>query len=343
MSALPYAHGGPVATATVRGCPEDFRVVEDLGFSPSGEGQHRMVEIEKRDINSDWVATQLAKLVGIKKRDVGLAGLKDRYAVTRQWFSVDIAGKEEPEWAELERLPPEGQRLTLLQVVPHHRKLRRGALQGNHFQLQLRALEGDQAAVEQRLQQIRERGIPNYFGEQRFGRGGQNVERALQMFQRNYRPRGRHEKGLLLSAVRSELFNQLCGRRVEAGSWDQPLAGDLFALNRSRARFQVEQIDAEIEQRIAEHDIHPTGPLWGRGALESWGEVALLEQAVVAERKELGEGLEQAGLEQDRRALRLLPRQLEWRWPDPEQLELSFWLPAGSYATVLLRELVRYR
>ncbi len=341
VDSLPCAHGGPVMQGRVRSCPEDFRVDEDLGFEPSGEGQHCMLQIEKRDLNSDWVASQIAKLVGVKKRDVGLAGLKDRYAVTRQWFSVDLAGRETPDWGQLANALHEGQQLRVLQVEPHNRKIRKGALKGNHFQLLLREVEGNSNAIEERLEQIQQQGVPNYFGEQRFGRGGGNVERALQMFQRDYRPRGRHERGLLLSAVRSELFNRICAARVEQGSWNQPLEGDLFALDRSRARFS-EPVSDEIRERVAECDIHPTGALWGRGTLESGGAVATLEQAIATELEMLAQGLEQAGLEQDRRSLRLLPRELSWEWQGDEQLKLNFWLPAGAYATVVLRELVEY-
>jgi tRNA pseudouridine13 synthase len=339
VDTLPYAHGGPVSRGRLRTTPEEFQVFEDLGFEPKGEGQHRMLEIEKRDLNSDWVASQIARLAGVKRRDVGLAGLKDRYAVTRQWFSVDIGGKEEPHWSELESMVQQGQRLTLLQVSPHHRKIRRGALRGNHFQLLLRELDGEPAALEARLQQIRQGGVPNYFGEQRFGWGGGNVERALQLFRREYRPKGRHERGLLLSSARSELFNRVCAARVEQGSWDRALEGDLFALDRSRARF-AEALSDEIHRRIAEQDIHPTGVLWGRGALESGGVVAELEHAIATGMAELSQGLEQAGLEQDRRALRLVPRELEWSWLQQDQLQLRFWLPAGAYATVVLRELI---
>ena len=339
---FPYAHGGLVVTAKVRSCPEDFQVYEDLGFEPTGEGQHRMIEIEKRDLNSDWVASQIAQLTGVKKRDVGMAGLKDRYAVTRQWFSVDSAGKEDPEWKSLEGVVHEGQRLSVLQVQPHNRKIRRGALQGNRFQLLLRDLEGDNSDVEARLTQIQQHGVPNYFGEQRFGRGGGNVDKGLEMFRREYRPRSRHERGMLLSAVRSEIFNRVCAARIEQGSWDQALLGDIFALDRSRASFQSEEIDEEILRRIAEHDIHPSGPLWGRGDLGTGHEVAQLEQTIVTELEELRLGLEQAGLEQDRRALRLVPQEMRWEWVEPSQLQLNFWLPAGSYATVILRELLDY-
>ncbi len=339
IESLPYAHGGPVTGGRIRSCPEDFHVFEDLGFGPTGEGQHCMVEIEKRNLNSDWVASQLARLAGVKKRDVGMAGLKDRHAVTRQWFSLDLAGKEMPHWSELGAQLREGESLKVLQVVAHNRKIRKGALQGNRFKLLLRELDGDRAAIETRLQQIRQHGVPNYFGEQRFGRGGGNVDQAVQMFQRNYRPRGRHERGLLLSSARSELFNRICAARVEQGSWNQALEGDLFALDRSRARFK-ESVSSEIRQRMADHDIHPTGALWGRGDLESGGEVAELERPIAADCKALSSGLEQAGLEQDRRPLRLLPREMSWSWPDHDCLQLDFWLPAGAYATVVLRELV---
>ncbi len=315
--------------------------MEDLGFQPTGEGQHRMVEIEKRDLNSDWVASQLAKLVGVKKRDVGLAGLKDRFAITRQWFSVDLAGREEPDWKLLESMPGEGQSLKILAISPHNRKIRKGALKGNHFVLRLRQVEGERKAIEERLEQIHQDGVPNYFGEQRFGRGGDNVERGLQMLRGQYRPRGRHERGLLLSALRSELFNQVCAARIDQKNWGMPLSGEVFALNRSRARFQVDEIDWEIESRLEQHDIHLTAPLWGRGKLESGEAVARLEQAVVSRFEEISQGLERMGLEQDRRAIRLIPDQLQWQWEEIDQLQLRFWLPAGSYATVVLRELLQ--
>ena len=142
MTTLPYLFGTPVATATLRSCPEDFQVFEDLGFQPSGDGQHMMLEVEKRLLNSDWVASKIARLAGVKKRDVGMAGLKDRHAVTRQWFSVDFAGKAPPDWQALQEGLREGERLEVLQAEHHHRKIRRGALKGNRFQLLLRDVEG---------------------------------------------------------------------------------------------------------------------------------------------------------------------------------------------------------
>lgn len=338
---LPYAYGAPPASAKIRSLPEDFQVTEDLGFAPSGSGQHQMVEIEKREMNSDQVASILAKHIGVKRRDVGMAGLKDRCAITRQWFSVDVAGVEIPDWQDLEQIELEqGQTLKVLQVHDHAKKIRRGALKGNSFQLVLRDVEGDREQLEQRLEMVKSDGAPNYFGEQRFGRGGGNVERALQMFNKRYRPRGRHERGLLLSSVRSEIFNRLCAKRVEQGSWNHPLAGEVYALARSRAWFHEDEVDEEILRRVAEHDIHPTAPLWGRGRLDSTAEARKFEEDAVAGMEDMCGGLERAGLSQDRRALRVVPDKMGWNWLNGKDLELKFWLPSGSYATVLMREIV---
>ncbi len=338
---LPYAHGAPVATAKIRNSPEDFQVTEDLGFAPSGDGQHQMIEIEKREMNSDQIASILAKHIGVKRRDVGLAGLKDRFAITRQWFSVDVAGKEIPDWYELEeRELADGQSIKIVQVHNHAKKIRRGALKGNNFKLVLRTVEGDREQLEDRLEQVKDEGVPNYFGEQRFGRGGGNVARALQMFNRQYRPRGKHERGLLLSSVRSEIFNQICAKRVEAESWNHPLRGEVYALAKSRAWFHEEQADEEILRRIAEHDIHPTAPLWGRGRLDSTADAREFEESAVVGMEEMCDGLERAGMSQDRRALRVVPDNMSWQWLDGGDLEMSFWLPSGSYATVVMREIV---
>lgn len=342
-SPLPFAYGQPPVSATIRSTPEEFRVVEDLGFSPSGEGQHQMVEIEKRELNSDQVASMIARQLGIRRRDVGLAGLKDRFAVTRQWFSVDLAGQEPPNWDALGDQIVGQQQLKVLQAQRHGKKLRKGALRGNFFQLMLRHVEGDPQQLEQRLEGVKRGGVPNYFGEQRFGRGGGNVARALQMFRGEYRPRSRHERGLLLSAARSELFNQVCAARVLEGSWNRAVDGDIYALAGSRAWFHQERVDQEIVRRIEEQDIHPTAPLWGDGPLETTGEAKAFELSALSGGEELMQGLEQARMKQDRRPLRLTPKEMSWSWVDSQTLELHLWLPAGSYATVVLRELVNYQ
>ena len=350
---LSFAHGGPVAKAEIKSCPEDFRVTEDLGFSPTGEGQHQMVRIEKREMNSDQVATKIAKFMGLKRRDVGVAGLKDRAAITQQWFSVDLMGKAPPDWSELECETEYGGYLKVVKAELHNRKIRTGALRGNWFKLILRNIEyssdlnGSVEKLEQRLEQIKREGVPNYFGEQRFGRGGSNVAKALQIFDKKYKPRGRHERGLLLSSVRSEIFNHILSHRVASETWNRALVGEVYSLDKSKAYFHQEEIDSEVERRLREHDIHPSAPLWGDGELESSAAARELEESVVQgiERfADMQHGLAGARMEHGRRSLRLIPEDMSWRMLDgvdsASNLELSFWLPAGAYATVVLRELI---
>lgn len=332
---LPHAFGTPKLRGVIRATPEDFRVTEILPFEPAGEGEHVMLHIEKRNTNTDWLAGQLARLAGVPKRDVSYAGLKDRNAVTRQWFSVGLAGRPEPDWRQLDI---EG--VQVLQSVRHRRKLRRGALQGNRFRIVVRELAGELDQLLPRLEQIRQQGVPNYFGAQRFGRNGSNLQRAREMFQ-GRRIRDRNTRSLYLSAARSWLFNELLAQRVTAGNWNRALPGEALLLAGSNSFFVAASIDAEIGQRLAKFDIHPSGPLWGRGSLASQDQVRLLEQSLATAHPELCRGLEQAGLEQARRALRLVVPDLVAE-PDmaTASLTLDFQLPPGSYATTVLRELI---
>lgn len=330
---LPCAHGGPPLRGRLREAPEDFAVDEQLGFEADGSGDHLWLSVRKRGANTDWVARQLARHYGVAPVDVGYAGLKDRDAVTTQVFTVHLPGRTDPQAP-----PPVIEGVEVLQTARHRRKLKRGALQGNRFRLRVRRIEGGHDAAERCLQRISDHGVPNYFGEQRFGSGGRNVERALAMFagQRV----DRQARSMLLSAARSQLFNQVLARRVREQSWNQGLDGEVWSLAGSRSWFGPEPWTGTLAARLAERDIHPSGPLWGRGELSTQACARALEIAALQDSRALCEGLERAGLEQDRRALRLLPRVLSWAWTDPETLELGFELPAGAYATVVLRELV---
>ena len=337
--ALPTAHGAPALAATIRATAEDFRVEELPGFEPSGSGEHLLLTIEKRGMNTAFVAERLAQWAGIPELGIGYAGLKDRHAVTCQRFSVHLPKKVAPELAAIDYDGGQGERLRVLEHSWHSRKLPRGALAGNRFVLVLRDVVGDRAAIEQRLDAIAARGVPNYFGEQRFGRAGDNVAQALAMFAgRRVR---REERSALLSAARSALFNRVLAERVRRGCWDTPLDGEVWALAGSRSVFGPQPFDDALAQRLAGFDIHPSGPLWGRGELRTTGAAAQLEREVLddAEALALRAGLERAGLEQERRALRLRPDQLEWRWIDAAALEVSFALPPGTYATTVLAEL----
>jgi len=328
------AYGAPPVRGQLRQVPEDFCVDEVLGFAPDGEGQHLLLQVEKRQTNTDWLARQLARHAAVKPRAVSYAGLKDRNAVTTQWFSLDLAGAPAPDW---ESLDLEGVRV--LQAAPHRRKLRRGALRGNRFHLRVRGVTGDIPALEQRLAQVQATGVPNYFGEQRFGHGHGNLHRAVALFQGRLRERDRHRRGLCLSAARAFLFNLVLSRRVHEQSWQAVLEGEALMPDGSHGFFVAEHPDAEIEARLRRQEIHPSGPLWGQGRPPVQGAALALEEAVLAAHVTLREGLERAGLRQERRPLRLPIPDLQWRLADTT-LELSFFLPAGSFATTVLREIV---
>ena len=336
--ALPRAHGEAVLTANMRTTPEDFVVEELPGFEPSGAGEHLLLTVEKRGMNTGFAAKHIAQWAGVGEVAIGYAGLKDRHAVTRQRFSVHLPKKVAPDLSKLDFAQGE-ERLTLVEHTWHAKKLPRGALAGNRFVLTLRGVTGERATIEQRLQSVAERGVPNYFGEQRFGRDGDNVANARAMFAgRRVR---REQRTLLISAARSELFNRVLAQRVHRGCWDTPLDGEVWMLDGSRSVFGPEPFDDALAQRLAAFDIHPTGPLWGRGELRSTGDAARLEAEVLSgeEALALRGGLEAEGLKQERRALRLKPSELTWSWREDDVLEVAFALPPGAYATVVLAEL----
>jgi tRNA pseudouridine13 synthase len=203
------AHGPAVARGRLRAVPEDFRVEEILGFEADGAGEHLLVKVEKRGANTLWVARQLARYVGITARDVSYAGIKDRHAVAIQHFSLWLGKHPEPDWMSLDN--PE---FRVLSAIRHGRKLRSGALKGNRFQLTLRGLSAPASELESRLATIRAQGVPNYFGLQRFGRDGANIESAAKMFADPRSVRDRKLRGLLLSSARSLIFNAVLSRRV---------------------------------------------------------------------------------------------------------------------------------
>ena len=285
-------------------------------------------------MNTSFLVKRIAACAGVAESAIGYAGLKDRHALTRQRFSVWIPKKIAPDIQTLQ-----SDDLRALDARWHARKIPRGALAGNRFALTLREVEGDRAAIEARVGGIAARGVPNYFGEQRFGRGGDNVSKALSMFAGRRVPR--EERGHLLSAARSEVFNRVLAARVRAASWDIGLDGEVWMLDGSRSVFGPEPWNGTLAERLARFDIHPSGPLWGRGALRSDGVARALELAALEGDRiaDLCAGLERAGLEQERRALRVRPEALGFDWPEPHALRLRFGLPAGCYATAVLAEL----
>lgn len=335
MIPLPLAFGAPLwSGARIRCSAEDFQVDELPAFEATGEGEHLLLHVRKRGANTVHVARCLARWAGLPEMGVSYAGMKDRHAVTTQRFSVHLPKRVAPDLAPL---AAEG--IEVLDARWHNRKLQRGALAGNRFRLVLRDVHGDPAAIGQRLQEIATRGLPNWFGEQRFGRDGGNVPAALAMF--GGRRMRKDQRSLLLSAARSALFNRVLAARVEQGSWDRPLDGEVWMLDGSRSVFGPEPFTDVLGERLARFDIHPSAPLWGEGDLRSEGDARALELAALDddESKALRAGLEDARLKQERRALRLRPALLQHQWLAPDVLELSFALPPGCYATALLHEL----
>lgn len=330
----PRAFGEPPAVGVLRARAEDFVVDEDLGFAPEGDGPHWLLRVRKRGANTEFVARNLAKHAGLKPVDVGFAGLKDRHAVATQWFSVARGKTRADDWASLRH--PE---FEVLEVHAHRRKLQRGALAGNRFQIHVRNVEGNFAAILDRVEAIRAEGIANYFGEQRFGREGNNLRLAFQWASAGEAPRSRSDRSFALSAARSALFNAVLAERVARGDWSRLQAGDVANLDGSGSVFAVAHVDETLERRNREFDVHPTGPLWGSGPSLAGGAVVALEQRIAQEYAPISTLLAGEGLHSERRSLRIRVDALTAD-VSGDTLVLVFRLPAGAFATAVLRELV---
>lgn len=330
---LPHAFGGPAGTGRIRERAADFRVAEELGFEPRGTGEHLFLRLRQTGCNTAWVAGRIARWAGRPRSDVGYAGMKDRHAVTEQWFSVRCPGGRHPDPATL-AVPGVG----LVAATPHDRKLRRGALAGNRFSIRVTHVEADSEQLLARLAAVRARGAPNAFGPQRFGHDGGNLQAAATWFGGGPEPR-RELRGFALSAARSLIFNAVLAERIAAHDWERAAPGDPVQLDGRGSWFIAQADDDALAGRLATLEVHPTGPMWGCGDPPGDGPGAALEKAVAARYSDLAAGLVKAGLDQERRALRVRVRDLEWRLDD-DALELTFGLPAGSYATAVLRELL---
>lgn len=329
----PRAHGAPPVTGILRAAPEDFTVEERLGYEPDGGSAHRLLWVEKRAANTLDVARDLAAAAGCHPAEVGFAGMKDRRAVARQWFSVP-AGRGPP--------PPAGYAgsgFRVLATHAHSRKLRRGALAGNGFGLCVRDLAGDLAGLAARVERLAADGFPNYFGPQRFGVDGANLERVRSWLERGWLPRGREARAFLLSTARSIAFQSVLARRVADGSWNRLLPGEVVNLSGSASVFVAAEPDEGLAQRCRGGDLGPTGPLCGTGGLAPVAEAAAVERAALEEVAPIPERLAAAGMRAERRALVARPASLRQR-REGDVLLLEFELPRGAYATSLLRELV---
>jgi tRNA pseudouridine13 synthase len=330
----PRAAGDSLGSAVLKACAEDFQVDEVLDIPLSGEGEHLWLWVEKRNLNTEEAARRLAKAAGVPLRTVSYAGLKDRQALTRQWFSLHLPGKADPDLSAAQN-----DTLSILKQTRHSRKLQRGAHSANGFTLRLTALAADRAALDERLEAMQRTGVPNYFGTQRFGFQGGNVFDAQQYAERQALPEQRNVRSRLLSTARSFLFNRMLAARVADGTWNRAQVGDLLAFTDSRSFFPAGEAECS-DPRLAILDLHPTGALWGEGGSVATGDCAALENAIAGEHQALCSWLAKAGLAQERRILRLPIGGLTWHYPEPDILQLEFVLPAGCFATVVVRELV---
>ncbi|MEN9596405.1 MAG: hypothetical protein RL236_839 [Pseudomonadota bacterium] len=328
-----YAYGSPTGKGEIRRSPEDFIVEETLAFEPSGSGEHIFLQIQKTGENTEYVARQLARLANVRQRDIGFAGMKDRHAITTQWFSVWLPKGDEPDWQNFEM---DG--FKILSITRHARKLKRGALANNRFELTIRQWQGDKTKAIEQLTTIKNHGVPNYYGTQRFGHGGQNVAKALAMFEGA--KIGREQRSLYLSAARSFLFNHILAARIEQNTWSHGLNGDVFMIDGSHSCFPCDEMDDDIHARLAQNALHPTGVLFGKGESRLSAAAFELEQNVIEKYAELTKGLIAFGLENDRRALRVNISNLTWEFNGDDTFRLQFNLPAGSYATAVLREII---
>lgn len=335
MQNLTWLHEKPVGNGVIKASPEDFIVTEDLGFAPDGDGEHLLVRIRKTGCNTRFVADALAKFLKIPAREVSFAGQKDRHAITEQWFCARMPGKEMP---DMGNFALEG--CEVLEYARHRRKLRLGVLKGNYFSLILRDIS-DGYDAEIRLKAIARVGVPNYFGSQRFGINGNNLLQAQRWAQSSAPLRDRNKRSFWLSAARSALFNQIVSTRLAEKEVNQIIDGDALQLAGRGSWFVATEEEHEILQtRVDRDELLITAALPGDGEWGTQGEALAFEQACVAEEEILLGLLKRERVEAARRAILVKPQQFTWRWQEDKVVELKFWLPAGSFATSVVREII---
>ncbi|PML78150.1 tRNA pseudouridine(13) synthase TruD [Enterovibrio norvegicus] len=334
MHSLAYQHGRPTATGRLKAQPEHFFVSETLDFTPAGHGEHFLVRIRKIGENTKYVANELAKACGVKSRDVSWAGLKDRHAVTEQWFSVHLPGQDDPDLTEFVDTH-EGVD-AILETTRHDKKLRPGDLIGNRFSLVITDFTGD-ATIDARLSNIRDKGVPNYFGSQRFGRNGNNVVSAREWGQDKFRVRDKSKRSFYLSAARSYMFNQVLSARIEQGMTHTPMRGDMLIDDTEHLKLVLDT-DKATELLEKGHWLI-SGPMTGDNALPTEADARKFEQNIIDQEPDLLAVIRSNRMRHDRRALMLFPQEMEWTC-EKDTLTVSFSLPAGSFATAVMREVI---
>ena len=330
---LIYPYGTAVATGLIKSRAEDFQVVEELGFEPSGEGEHLFLLVEKTGLTTPELVVRIARDYSIHPRQISYSGLKDKNALTTQWLSLHLPGQE----AVTTDVNGDGYRV--LRALRNRSKLRRGSHKSNFFSVCIRSVQDLPATGRAQLDNCASQGIANYFGAQRFGRRQDNVAQALA--QLGHSPLKRTRRSMLLSSLRSYLFNQILSRRISMGYWAQPLEGDVFMLRGSHSIFSA-ALDATLSERFAAMDISSTASLYGKGDSRLSGEVLQIEQQVLAENREITDCLDRQAVSRQMRALRVAVENFSYEYDAVEKvLRLELRLPSGSYLTSLLDHFIR--
>lgn len=314
----------------LRSTPEDFVVEEIPAYLPSGEGSHLYLKVQKRGMNTTAMAQTIAKALGVDPRGVGYAGMKDRHAVTTQWVSLPDARIDDAERLQLEHI-------TILEAGYHRNKLRTGHLRGNRFCLRLRNASGNAEEARALLETLSQSGVPNYFGEQRFGH--RNWDDARAWLEGKRKPRGRFQRKLWASVAQSEVFNRVVVARVKSDTLHRPVRGDVFRKEDSGGLFQSDDM-SDVLARLELFDISPTGPLVGPKMTPASEEAADLEATAWSSTGFTDSARERLAPHAPggRRALRCRPCDVSVTNAE-DALVVDFTLPKGCYATVVMREL----
>jgi len=331
-SKLVYPAGSSAFSGSIKRLPEDFKVAEQLGFEPCGQGEHLFLYVQKRGLTTPQLIERIARQLDVRPRLMGYSGLKDKHAVTQQWISVQLPGCREIPVLE------QSDDFQILQANWHDKKLRVGSHRSNRFDIVVRDVEADQAVLAQQQQRIASYGFANYFGQQRFGSAQDNVDQALRILNNRHKSKrlSRNRKSLYLSALRSELFNAILSQRIGQGIWQQPLEGDVFMLAGSQSVFS-EALDDVLQQRYRQFDIHSAISLFGEGESRLSGTALAIEQQVLAAHDDIVQTLLANRIKRAFRANRAIAHDLKFDFkPEESTIQLQVELDKGVYLTTLL-------
>lgn len=329
---LPFAYRHESNGAQIRTETDDFKVYELLSFEPSGEGEHLFLQIEKRDTNTEWVARQLQNTFGLTSKEIGYAGKKDRHSLSTQWFSLHLPGKE----VDLTVLSNGAFRV--VRSIRHNKKLRLGSVKENQFEIVLKNLSHpiNKALV----QQVIQHGVPNYFGQQRFGFDCNNLLTADLFLNQKIKIKNRNKKGLIISSSRSLLFNLILAQRIKNKNWNEAITGDCLMLNGSQSYFCLtEAVTPSDQQRLLDGDIHICGLLPGKQFSEALSESKRIEDGILSNYQGWITAYDRLNLNSARRAFRMSVKGLVIEEFE-SSAKLYFSLSKGCFATSVLRELV---